>query len=76
MINFQDRANDIWNIANLLRGYYKQHDYGKVVLPFTILRRLDELLEPTKDKVLAEYEKVKSTFSLTLLLKTKPLLMP
>lgn len=60
MINFQERANDIWSIANLLRGYYKQHDYGKVILPFTILRRLDELLEPTKEKVLAEYEKIKT----------------
>lgn len=58
MINFQERANDIWNIANLLRGYYKQHDYGKVILPFTVLRRLDELLEPTKQKVLAEAEKL------------------
>ncbi len=56
MINFQERANDIWSIANLLRGYYKQHDYGKVILPFTILRRLDELLEPTKDAVLVEAE--------------------
>lgn len=36
MINFQERANDIWSIANLLRGYYKQHDYGKVILPFRI----------------------------------------
>ena len=55
-MNFQERANDIWSIANLLRGYYKQHDYGKIILPFTILRRLDELLEPTKDAVLAEAE--------------------
>lgn len=58
MINFQERANDIWNIANLLRGYYKQHDYGKVILPFTVLRRLDELLEPPKQKVLDEAEKL------------------
>ena len=49
----------IWSIANLLRGVYKQADYGKVVLPFTILRRLDAVLEPTKDAVLAEYEKRK-----------------
>ena len=53
MINFQERVNDIWSIANLLRGYYRQHDYGKIILPFTVLRRLDELLEPTKEKVLA-----------------------
>ncbi len=58
-MNFQERANDIWSIANKLRGFYKQHDYGKVILPFTILRRLDELLEPTKDKVLAEAEALK-----------------
>ncbi|HLG35224.1 MAG TPA: class I SAM-dependent DNA methyltransferase [Bacteroidia bacterium] len=58
-MNFQERANDIWSIANLLRGYYKQHDYGKVILPFTILRRLDELLEPTKEKVLAEADRLK-----------------
>lgn len=38
----------IWGIANLLRGTYKQADYGKVVLPFTVLRRLDAVLEPTK----------------------------
>lgn len=55
-MNFQERANDIWDIANLLRGYYKQHDYGKIILPFTILRRLDELLEPTKGKVLEKFE--------------------
>jgi type I restriction enzyme M protein len=49
----------IWSIANLLRGVYKQADYGKAVLPFTILRRLDAVLEPTKDAVLAEYTKRK-----------------
>ena len=45
----------IWSIADLLRGDYKQSEYGKVVLPFTILRRLDCVLEPTKEAVLAEY---------------------
>ena len=49
----------IWSIANLLRGVYRQSDYGKVVLPFTILRRLDAVLEPTKVAVLAEFEKRK-----------------
>ena len=47
----------IWSIANLLRGVYKQADYGKVILPFTVLRRLDALLEPTKDAVLDTFEK-------------------
>ncbi len=46
----------IWNIADLLRGDYKQSDYGKVILPFTVLRRLDCVLEPTKEKVLTFYE--------------------
>jgi len=47
----------IWSIANLLRGVYKQADYGKVILPFTVLRRLDALLEPTKKEVLETFEK-------------------
>jgi hypothetical protein len=38
----------IWSVADLLRGDYKQSDYGKVILPFTVLRRLDCVLEPTK----------------------------
>lgn len=59
MTNFRERANHIWSIADLLRGRYKQSDYGKVILPFTVLRRLDIVLEPTKDKVLAEFKKLK-----------------
>ena len=46
----------IWSVAELLRGDYKPADYGKVILPFTVLRRLDCVLEPTKAAVLAEYE--------------------
>ncbi len=46
----------IWSVAELLRGDYKQSDYGKVILPFTVLRRLDCVLEPTKKAVLAENE--------------------
>lgn len=44
----------IWSVADLLRGDYKQSEYGKVILPFTVLRRLDCVLEPTKVAVLAE----------------------
>ena len=44
----------IWSVADLLRGDYKQSEYGKVILPFTVLRRLDCVLEPTKDAVVAE----------------------
>ena len=44
----------IWSVADLLRGDYKQSEYGKVILPFTVLRRLDCVLQPTKEMVLAE----------------------
>lgn len=46
----------IWSVADLLRGDFKQSDYGKVILPFTIMRRLDCVLEKSKSAVLAEYE--------------------
>ena len=46
----------IWSVADLLRGDYKQSEYGKVILPFTVLRRLDCVLEATKPAVLAEKE--------------------
>ncbi|MFZ2178720.1 MAG: class I SAM-dependent DNA methyltransferase [Rhodococcus sp. (in: high G+C Gram-positive bacteria)] len=51
-------ATLIWNIANLLRGPYQPNQYGDVILPFTILRRLDAILAPTKDQVLAEYSNI------------------
>ncbi|PWS37128.1 restriction endonuclease subunit M [Falsiroseomonas bella] len=44
----------IWSVADLLRGDYQPYEYGKVILPFTVLRRLDCVLAPTKEKVLAE----------------------
>lgn len=52
MKNFKEKADLIWRVADLLRGDYKQSDYGKVILPMTVLRRLDCVLEPTKQKVL------------------------
>jgi len=45
----------LWSVADLLRGDFKQSDYGKVILPFTVLRRLDCVLAPTKQAVLKEY---------------------
>jgi type I restriction enzyme M protein len=51
----------IWSVADLLRGDYKQSEYGKVILPFTVLRRLDCVLEKTKAAVLAEDAKRKQT---------------
>jgi hypothetical protein len=53
-LNYQNLSAFIWSVADLLRGDYKQSDYGKVILPFTVLRRLDCPLEPTKPKVLAQ----------------------
>jgi type I restriction enzyme M protein len=53
-LNHQSLSAFIWSVADLLRGDYKQSDYGKVILPFTVLRRLDCVLEPTKAAVLAE----------------------
>ncbi|MGP4051587.1 type I restriction-modification system subunit M [Streptomyces sp. 2A115] len=44
-------ANHAWSVADLLRGDYKQSDYGKVILPFTVLRRLECVLEPTRKEV-------------------------
>lgn len=57
--SFREKANFIWSVADLLRGDYKQSDYGKVILPLTILRRLDCLLEKKKEKVLDAWPKVK-----------------
>ncbi len=53
-MNQQTLSAFIWSVADLLRGDYKQSDYGKVILPFTVLRRLDCVLEATKPAVLAE----------------------
>lgn len=60
MINFKEKANLIWAVADLLRGDYKQADYGKVILPMTVLRRLDCVLKPTKQKVLDYFPSIKN----------------
>ena len=51
-------AGFIWSVANILRGDYKQSMYGRIILPFTVLRRLDCILEPTKEQVLQEHERL------------------
>ncbi|MDO8417029.1 MAG: class I SAM-dependent DNA methyltransferase [Agitococcus sp.] len=55
-MNHQALSSFIWSVADLLRGDYKQSEYGKVILPFTVLRRLDCVLEATKPDVLAEID--------------------
>lgn len=57
----QTNANLIRKIADLLRGPYQPNQYGDVILPFTILRRLDCILKSTEDDVLAEYKKSQAT---------------
>lgn len=52
MMNFTEKANFIWSVADLLRGDFKQSEYGKVILPFTVLRRFDCVLAPSKAKIL------------------------
>ena len=56
-MNQQALSSFIWSVADLLRGDYKQSEYGKVILPFTVLRRLDCVLEATKPAVLTEFAK-------------------
>ena len=55
----KNHAAFIWSVADLLRGDYKQSEYGKVIMPLTVIRRLDCVLEPTKDAVLDRYKKMK-----------------
>jgi|GEM_PF-187019 len=52
-------ANDIWQVAELLRGDFKQSEYGLVILPFTVLRRLECVLEPTRDAVVERAEQIR-----------------
>ncbi len=59
----ENHAAFIWSVADLLRGEYKQSEYGKVVMPLTVLRRLDCVLEPTKAKVIERHQKVKGSIA-------------
>jgi type I restriction enzyme M protein len=58
--NFSSIAAFLWSVADLLRGDFKQSQYGRIILPFTLLRRLECVLETTKPDVLAKYETVKA----------------
>ena len=52
MNRFSEKVSFIWSVADILRGDYKQSEYGRVILPFTVLRRLDQVLAPTRQDVL------------------------
>ena len=57
--NISEKASMIWNVADGLVGPFKPHEYGLVILPMTVIKRFHDCLLPTRDAVLAQYEKVK-----------------
>lgn len=57
--NIQEKANLIWNIATHLVGLYKPHQYGNVILPFTVLKRFDDILKKTKSMVISQADSLK-----------------
>ena len=58
-INIAEKATLIWNVADMLRGPFKPHEYGLVILPMTVVKRFHDCLLPTHTKVLETYDKVK-----------------
>ncbi len=62
MNNFGEKVSFIWSVADLLRGPYRPNQYKDVMLPLTVLRRLDCVLEPTKEEVLDELQEYQSKF--------------
>lgn len=59
IINISEKSTMIWNIADILRGLYKPHEYGNIILPMTVIKRFHDCLLPTREKVLETYENVK-----------------
>lgn len=58
--NIAEKASMIWNVADMLRGPFKPHEYGLVILPMTVVKRFHDCLLPTHDGVIAQHEKVKN----------------
>lgn len=58
-VNISEKSTVIWNVADMLRGPFKPHEYGLVILPMTVVKRFHDCLLPTHNKVLEQYEKVK-----------------
>lgn len=70
--NFNQISSFIWSVCDdVLRGLFKPHEYGDVILPFTVLRRLDCVLEPHKDEVFNIYEKYKTDTDPTPIIKNR-----
>ncbi|TBW11689.1 SAM-dependent DNA methyltransferase [Azotobacter chroococcum subsp. isscasi] len=60
-MNQQNLADFIWNVADVLRGDFKQSEFGRIILPFTVLRRLECVLEPTREAVRSQYGLLKAS---------------
>lgn len=60
-MNQQNLADFIWNVADTLRGDFRQSEFGRIILPFTVLRRLECVLEPTRKQVLQQYAGLKGS---------------
>ena len=69
-INIAEKSQMIWNNANYLVGLYKPHEYGKVILPRTVIKRFCYILLPTREKVLETYEKIKNVEAKSGILET------
>ena len=70
MSNHQEISSFIWNVCDdVLRGLFKQHEYGDVILPFVVLRRLDCIIEPDKDKIIKLYNELKDEVDPTPIIK-------
>ena len=75
-MNQQTLSSLIWSVADLLRGDFKQSEYGRVILPFTVLRRLDCVLAPTKAAVLKEHAAKKAARIAFLVFASQTFLYP
>ena len=70
MSNHNEISSFIWNVCDdVLRGLFKQHEYGDVILPFLVLRRLDCVIEPKKDRIIELYNELKEEVDPTPIIK-------
>ena len=70
MNNHNEISSFVWNVCDdVLRGLFKQHEYGDVILPFLVLRRLDCVIEPKKDEIIELYNELKDEVDPTPIIK-------